>query len=292
MEMHQIRYFLAVCDTLNFTRAGELCHVSQPSLTQAIKKLEEELAGPLFERGRTGTRLTELGRLLHPFMEQIMAGSQAAMSSAHQFIKLEKAPLKIGVMLTVGPRRLAPFLSYFQGEYPGIEVELHEGKEEPLLKRLMKESLDVVITAPLGDLDASFRSQPLYREGYVVVFPPGHRFQSMERVRLKDLSGEPYLDRLSCEMRDTVMAVCAEKEVILYAKFRSEREDWIQGMVTANMGVAFMPEYSIVFDGIGVRPLVEPEVHRNVKLISMETRTSTPAMETFLQSARAWNWLS
>lgn len=71
MEMHQIRYFLAVCEELNFTRAAERCNVAQPSLTRAIKLLEEELGGQLFHRERANTHLSELGRLVKPHLEEV-----------------------------------------------------------------------------------------------------------------------------------------------------------------------------------------------------------------------------
>ena len=78
MEMHQVRYFLAVCEALNFTRAAEACHVAQPSLTTAIKKLEAELGGELFRRERSRTHLTDLGKLMRPHLETIYAASEAA----------------------------------------------------------------------------------------------------------------------------------------------------------------------------------------------------------------------
>ena len=73
MEFHQVRYFLALCTTLNFTRAAEACNVTQPALTRAIQRLEEEFGGPLFQRERSLTQLTELGRLMRPLMEQTLA---------------------------------------------------------------------------------------------------------------------------------------------------------------------------------------------------------------------------
>ncbi len=292
MEMHQVRYFLAVCDTLNFTRAAEMCHVSQPSLTQAIKKLEDELGGALLVRERNRTRLTQLGEMMHPHMEQILSQAQDAKANAHHFLNLDKTPLRIGVMVTIGPLRLAPFLAHFQREYPGIEVELHEGKEDALLKRLLAEDLDIAITAPVNDIDPRFAVRHLYSESYVVVFPPGHRYESYDKGRLKDVSREPYLDRLSCELRDTVMQVCGEQEVELYATYRSEREDWIQGMVMARLGVAFMPEYSIVVEGIGSRPLVEPEVTRQVLAVTLDAPAGSPALETILREAGAWDWVA
>jgi LysR family transcriptional regulator, hydrogen peroxide-inducible genes activator len=105
MEMHQIRYFLAVCETLNFTRAAEQCNVTQPALTRAVQKLEEQLGGLLFRRERHLSHLTDLGRLMRPQLEQVWKQTEAAKTTARSFLKLEDAPLSLGVMCTIGPMR-------------------------------------------------------------------------------------------------------------------------------------------------------------------------------------------
>ena len=111
MEMHQVRYFLAVCESLNFTRAAEACHVAQPSLTKAIHKLEEELGGPLFQRERNRTHLTELGQRVRPHLERLMDSAKIASAEAEDFLSLQRASLKLGVMSTINPQRLIPFLA-------------------------------------------------------------------------------------------------------------------------------------------------------------------------------------
>src|SRR5436309_12589735 len=93
MEMHQIRYFLAVCDELNFTRAAEKCHVAQPSLTRAIKLLEDELGGALFHRERANTHLSELGRMVRPYLEQVHGQAQEAKRQALEFTRLRHTVL-------------------------------------------------------------------------------------------------------------------------------------------------------------------------------------------------------
>jgi DNA-binding transcriptional LysR family regulator len=98
MEMHQVRYFLAVAEELNFTRAAEKCNVTQPSLTRAVKALEEELGGPLFHRERANTHLSELGRMVRPHLQQIFDDSLEAKRVAQNFSKLKKSKLKVGVM--------------------------------------------------------------------------------------------------------------------------------------------------------------------------------------------------
>src|SRR5918912_1177244 len=100
MEMHQIRYFLAVCDELNFTRAAERCNVTHPALTRAIQKLEEELGGLLFRREGRLTHLTDFGRLMRPRLEEVIERTEEAKRTAQSFLKLQDAPLTLGVMCT------------------------------------------------------------------------------------------------------------------------------------------------------------------------------------------------
>ena len=290
MEMHQIRYFLMACEAENFTRAAEQCHVSQPALTMAIKKLEEELGGRLFHRERNRVVLTELGKLTRPHMEQLLGQVEAVRSVADGVRLLKQTPLHVGVMQTIGPLCLAGFLAHFQRAYAGVEIELHEDRFDALSERLIDGTLDLAVLSEPAELNPQWRPERLYSERYVVVFPPGHRFSSFDAIRLQDVSGEPYLDRLACEMRETVLALCRDHEIELYAKFRSEREDWIQGMVTADMGFAFMPEYSITVSGMLSRPLVEPVVERTVSLVTVAGRKHTPAAAAFVRETRTYAW--
>ncbi len=103
MNMHHIRYFLAVSDTLNFTRAAETCGVTQPALSRAIQQLEAEIGGILFRRERNLTHLTDLGLLLLPRFEQIMGEVGDAKRDARRFLTLDHANVSLGVMCTIGP---------------------------------------------------------------------------------------------------------------------------------------------------------------------------------------------
>jgi LysR family hydrogen peroxide-inducible transcriptional activator len=107
MEIHQIRYFLAVSEYLNFRRAAENCHVSAPALTRAIQKLEDEIGGKLFRRERNLTHLTDLGTLIRPHLEHVLFEAEGAKITAKQFLKLEHAPVKLGVMCSLAKRRVA-----------------------------------------------------------------------------------------------------------------------------------------------------------------------------------------
>ena len=114
VELYQIRYFLAAAETLNFTKAAEGCAVTQPTLTRAIKKLEDELGGQLFHRERNNTHLTELGREMCHRFESIHQQAEAAGQVARQLLNLEKATLNIGVMCTIGPERVMALLAVIE----------------------------------------------------------------------------------------------------------------------------------------------------------------------------------
>src|SRR5690348_3596226 len=132
MELHEIRYFLALSQTLNFTRAAETCNVSQPALTRAIQKMEDELGGLLFSHERGNTHLTELGRMLKPQLEEVMARTQAVRKAPTQSLRLEGAHLSLGVMCTIGPLRFVSFLSTFRAQHAGIEITLVEAVPDRL----------------------------------------------------------------------------------------------------------------------------------------------------------------
>lgn len=290
MEMFQVRYALAAARLLNFTKAAAECNVSQPALTKAIKTFEEELGAPLFHREAKRIVLSEFGRSLLPHFQNILEEAEATRALADNFRLLNKVPIRLGVMSTVGPVRLSRFLAKFQKDFPGVEVAVSEASADELKVKLESVELDLAVMNTLGNLREGFSANELYRERYVVIFPPDHRLALLNSVKLSDLSGEPYVDRLSCEMREIVMGVCREKNVSLYARFRSEREDWVQAMVLARIGFAFMPECSVTLPELLQRPLIEPEVSRVISLVNVPGRQYSPATAALVRAAHSFDW--
>jgi DNA-binding transcriptional LysR family regulator len=290
MEMAQIRYVLAAAKHLNFTRAATDCNVTQPALTKGIKALELELGVTLFHREGRRILLNDFGRSMLPHLQHIAEEADTARMIAQNFRLLEKIPIRLGVMSTVGHLRLARFLARFEAAHKGIELAVSESSVPELTGRLGDGDIDIAIMTRTDPLAESFRTKALYAERYVVVFPPDHRLGRLNAVTLRDLSGEPYVDRLACEMREMVMQVCADSDVTLYARFRSEREDWVQAMVLAGIGFAFMPEYSVTLPGLIQRPLTEPAVERQICAVTVPGRRHSPAVDAFLRATRRFAW--
>jgi LysR family hydrogen peroxide-inducible transcriptional activator len=290
MEMHQIRYFLAVAETLNFTRAAEKCNVTQPALTRAIQKLEEELGGLLLRRERNLTHLSDLGRLMQPHLAQIYSETESAKTEAAAFLRLDNAPLNLGVMCTIGPLRFIGFLTTFHEAHPGVELTLKEAVPARLQEMLLDGALDVAVMAQPEPYDERLDVQKLYAERYVIAFPAGHRFERRNALRFPDIAGENYLSRINCEYADYLGALCRAQGVSIRRAYRSEREDWIQTMVAGGLGICFTPEYSPTVPGVVTRPVVDPEVTREVSLVAMSGRRFSPAVATFVKAIKAYPW--
>ncbi|MDR6292914.1 MULTISPECIES: LysR family transcriptional regulator [Inquilinus] len=290
MEMHQLRYFLAMCRTLNFTRAAAACNVAQPSLTRAIRKLEVELGAPLFHRERQRTHLTDLGRLMRPHFEMAVAQARAAKARARSYVALERAVLHLGVMCTIGPTRLVGLLRRLHQDQPAIDLRLTEAAPGELSGLLLAGHLDLAILAEPTDCPGRLRTLPLYRERFRVAFPPGHRFAALDRVALAEVDGEPYLSRLNCEFIAVFDDMLAERGVAVRERYESPREDWVQGLVMAGLGISFIPERLLMLSGLPSRPLVDPEVTRRIVIATVAGRPHSPAVSTVIRMARHFDW--
>ncbi len=291
MEMHQIRYFLAVADLLNFTKAAEHCNVTQPALSRAVQMLEAEMGGLLINRERGLTHLTDLGRLMRPYFEQVLRQSDAAKQSAKQFLNLEKASLKLGVLRSIGPLRFTGFLTAFHHDNPGIKLDLNEGSPPRLVEMLEQGELEVAVLAQPVEFPARFDVVPLYRERFIVSFPPGHRFAKLDAVRPKDMDGVSYVRRLTCEYRGFIADLLTQHGAKIDVTYQSEREDWVQIMVLAGLGVSSLPEFSPALPGLLTRPYAEPEIVRKVSLVTIAGRRFSPALASFVKAVKAFDWV-
>lgn len=292
MELFQIRYVLAAAETLNFTKAAERCNISQPALTKGVKTLEEELGARIFTREGKRVRLSDFGRSILPTLRQMQDQAERAKAIAKEHRLLDKVPVRLGVLGTIGSVRIARYLADFQSSYEGVEVEVTEAPVPELLNRLDEGRLDLAIVNPCDGVPESFHAHLLYSEKYVAVLPPGDPLGERNSVGLKDLSGRAYVDRLSCEMREMFGAVCKDHNVQLYARFRSEREDWVQAMVLARIGIAVMPEYSVTVPDLLQRPITDPAINRTIALISVRGRRFSQATEALVRSAKTFSWPS
>jgi DNA-binding transcriptional LysR family regulator len=289
VEVHQVKYFLALCETLNFTRAAEKCNVAQPSLTRAIQNLEGELGGPLFHRERQNTHLTELGRMMVPYLQQLLRQIEAAKQRARGLSLLDQVELNLGMMCTIGPGRLMALMETYRQGHPGVSLTLRDANGETLRRLLRAGELDLAVLA-LPEIDEELHSVPLFHERFLIAYAPGHRFAEGNGLSIGDLHGETYLRRSNCEFGEQFHRLLEERGVQPNCIYRSEREDWVQVMVRAGLGFAIVPEYSLTIEGLGTRPLADLPLSRTVSIVTVRGRPHSPAVGAFVRDATRQKW--
>src|SRR6266700_10820 len=145
MEIHQVRYFLAVCDALNFTRAAAKCHVTQPSLTRAIQLLEKEFGGRLFHRERSKVQLTELGRLVQPYLQEAYDQTLVARKQAKDYASKAPTQLNLAIMCTIAPALLIEMFSRFRAAHSDIKLDLIDGTAQSIEEQLIDAKAEAAI---------------------------------------------------------------------------------------------------------------------------------------------------
>jgi DNA-binding transcriptional LysR family regulator len=291
MEMHQVRYFLAVAQELNFSRAAEKCNVSQPALSRAIQQLEGELAGPLFHRERQLTHLTELGEMVRPHLKTVYEAAVKAKRLSEDINQLKRVPLKLGIMSTISPDEIVDLIAALKTRHDGLDMRLCDANAQDLRERLLAGDLEVVIYAlPGEELDERTHVMPLFTEQMVITVHRGHRLAGERVFPVRELNGERYIHRMNCEFAGYADHILQEKGVTCTPTYWSERDDWTLAMVAAGLGFAFMPENAAHHPGIVALPVIEPEFWRKVNLVTVRGRPYSPGVGAIVREAMRKKW--
>ncbi len=293
MELHQVRYFLAVAEELNFSRAAEKCNVSQPALSRAIILLEAEFGGPLFHRERRLTNLSPLGRMVKPYLEQIWHESDEALRAAREYAGKteEKHTIKLGIMTTIAPDQFTDLIAAVPRSHAGINMVLSDANAFELEKRLADGDIDAAIYAlPGKDANGKFHHIPLFREQMVIVVHPQHHFANLAAIPVRDLNGEAYIHRNHCEFAGYADGILAAHGVTVSPAYYSDSEDWTQAMIAAGLGFGFMPRHSVNNPDVVALPLIEPEFWRVVSLVTIADRAHSPALGVLVREAMRKEW--
>jgi DNA-binding transcriptional LysR family regulator len=148
----------------------------------------------------------------------------------------------------------------------------------------------VAILASPAVLHERFDPLPLYKEKFHIAFHEGHEFYARAAIPFRALDGQNYLRRYNCEFRDLIAEELQAQGCSLSVCYQSEREDWIQTMVASGFGICFLPEFNALAPGLHLRPVVEPEIWRDVQIVTMAGRRFSPALLAFMKTARTFPW--
>ncbi|HSS66819.1 MAG TPA: LysR family transcriptional regulator [Gammaproteobacteria bacterium] len=290
MNVRELRYFLALCETLNFTRAAERCYVTQPAFSRAIQNLEGQLGGPLVHRERGNTHLTELGHLVRPYFEQVVRQTDEAKKRARAYVHLDDTSLSVGLMCTIGPARFVDLFIAFNERHKGVELYLKDGDAGTLEETLTRGDLDVAIYCRPEAHSDHLHYVPIYNEQFVIAVSPGHPLARLNAVTFRNLQGHRYLSRANCEYADFIRRIREQQGVEIQLPYRSDRDDWIQAMTLAGVGFTLIPEFAVTMPGLVIRPLIEPEVVRTINVVTVRGRPQSPAVGAFVSECKRYPW--
>jgi LysR family transcriptional regulator, hydrogen peroxide-inducible genes activator len=284
MELQQLRYFCAIADTGSFSRAAQKTHVSQPSLSQQIRKLEDELGTRLFDRlGRT-VELTELGRAFLPRARAVLRDLEAARTDVMERKTSISGPISVGVIPTIAPYFLPPILATFSRKYPEVRVTVAEEITPVLLERLRAGTMDLAVVAlPLQARIHEFQSFPLMAEKLYAVLPKQHALAKRRAVSLDELQDDPFLLlRDGHCFRETAVAACKRARLNPKIIFESGQFSSILSMVSAGLGVSIVPAMALEKrPGCQYVPLADDRAARTIGVITLTGRSLTRANEAF-----------
>ena len=292
MNLRDLRYLVALADERHFGRAAQRCHVSQPTLSAQLRKLEEYLGVALVERQPRRVTLTPTG-------ERVVERARRALLEADAIVELTRqdrdplaGPLRLALIPTVGPYLLPHVVRRLKRDLPRLKLMLYEYQTAPLLEKLRAGDIDVGILAlpvPLDGLEAA----PLYEEPFTVAVPAGHPLAERDRVKVDDLRGESLLllEDGHC-LRDQALEVCSRVRVQEDQDYRATSLETLRQMVAAGHGITLMPQlaadsHAVPARAIRIKPFAKPSPARTIGAVWRKSSTRGAAIEAVAATVRA-----
>lgn len=290
MEMQQVRYFLALSQTLNFTRAAEECNITQPAFTRAIKALEEELGGELIRREGKLSHLTDLGHRMLPLLRQCYDSAITAKALASSLKVGAAATLMLGISSSVDLSMLVPALMEMFRHFPGLQLKLRRGKSEEIAELLKSGEVDLAICDELHGWERLER-WPMLTESYDLVVGVDHPLtrRNAEKLDLQVVRRERFLVHRDCELQPDQL----DRSGISFDtahKIDCVRD--LEAMLAAHFGVAILPESSMRTGRTRHIALTELGLRRTIALHGVVGRPRGREAGALLNLVRATDWCS
>ena len=288
MTLQDLRYLVALVDHGHFGRAAEACHVSQPTLSTQIKKLEEQLGATLFERTHRSVRVTAVGEEVVGRARQILADVELIIGVGRRMSGPLAGAFSLGVIPTLGPYLLPWLLPALKEDYPELRLAVREDLTAHLLERLVSHRLDAALVA-LSVSDDRLETLPLFDEPFWFAEPKSRKPGNAEVMKEDDLRGQRLL--LLTEghcLRDQALAICGTTDRDAEGDFRATSLATIRQLVATGMGSTLLPAMAcddFRTRGVTVRPL-EDGVGRRIGLVWRRSYPRVGDLHRFAQTLR------
>ena len=290
MDLNQVRYFLNLAESLNFTEAARVSGISQPSLTKAIQRLEDEFGGPVLYRDGKDTRLTALGRDLIVEFMRIQSALENITELAENSVAGRSRKINIGVASTIAPRVFAKFWALVLKELPEVELLLHPLNPGEAEAEVLSGKYDMCLLTNPPEPNFKLTIQPLFQERLRLALASHHPLAGTDEITPEQMMEQPYIDRMHCEFRTQLIKHFMDRNIVMRPRFQSEREDWVQQMVAQGAGVCSLPEHSAIVDGIVLRAVKGLTLSRNISMVAVSGSANPREVRVILGLSKEFNW--
>jgi len=285
VELSQVRYFVTLCGSLNFTRAAEQCNVTQPAFSRAIQSLEAEFGGRLLSRARNMTRVTELGREILPHLTAMMNAADAVAAIALARRKREPSNLRIGLAPGIGAATISPAVHKVTVALADVDVHFDESEPAALIEAMLSDTLDCALLPEDSNMPAHLNRWPLYTENAVAVLPAQHRLATANAIIGRDLMEETLLVGNRCGGFAKHLAERAEFPMRLQ-RCNGDTSQMLD-LVSAGIGVALLSERLRFPAPLVVRKFSGPDLSRRIMLAAVAGRGLSAPAAQFVRLCRA-----
>ncbi|MEM9444727.1 MAG: LysR family transcriptional regulator [Verrucomicrobiota bacterium] len=287
MEFHRIRYFLELARTGNFSKAADMMNVSQPSLSQQINKLEDEVGGSLFLRARDGVTLSELGKEFLPHAKAIMSEIESTRDFIDRSGKGIQGPIRIGAIPTIAPYLLPEILKRITKRYPEAHYELVEDTTKSLIDRLRNGGIDFALMSPPTKIDQDADHHLLMQDELLLALPQRHALCVLKKIELKQLKSERLvlLQEAHCLSRQTE-GYCKASGIKADVTIQSSQIDTLLGIIELGLGFSFIPQIAIDFHKhrkVAYRSLTQKPYFREIHLYWMRRRVLSASLQKIIE---------
>jgi DNA-binding transcriptional LysR family regulator len=292
MELQKIRYFLALASTLNFTRAAEECHVSQPALTRAIKMLEDEFGGELIRREGRLSHLTELGQRMLPVLRQCYDSALSAKALAKSVQAGETARFSLAVGRTVNLDLLLGALDALFANFPRTQLKLMRGTADEIGEALKTGEVEIAIGGPLGETWDRLDAWPMFTEAFDLVVGDGHALAARNDLELDVdvIRGTRFLLHRGEAISEAQRGRLDEAGVDMANAHEIDTDADLEALVAANFGVAIAPASGLQSARVRHIPCRAIDLWRTIAIYTVAGRPRSREAAALIALVRSTDW--
>lgn len=287
MELRQIKYFIEVAKREHVTDAANALHVAQSAVSRALQNMETELGVDLFLREGRNVKLTPIGRVFLPYMQQAIRVIEDGTQVIKEYTDPERGTINVGFPSSLATYILPTAISAFREQYPNVKFNLHQGSYRYLKDSVLNGDINMALLGPVPLEDKKLQGTILFTENIVALLPVGHPLAKSKSLKLTDLQNEDFvLFREGFVLRDVVSNACSRLGFSPRVSFEGEDIDSIKGLVSGGLGISLVPEITLV-DNLPRStvqiPITNPEVRRSVGVVIPKDRQLLPTELLFHQ---------